>query len=197
MAEETGPVKPARYTDEQLAEIWVDGGPPRLSGPVVLVDYDESWPRLYEREAERIRDVLGPRVLLIEHVGSTSVPGLAAKPIIDIDLVVADSGDEAAYLPALQAAGYRLVIREPDWYQHRVLKGPGTNVNLHVFSAGCPEVERMVAFRDWLRAHDADRDLYARTKRQLAGREWTYVQNYADAKTHVVTDIMRRATAPG
>jgi len=95
----------------------------------------------------------------------------------------------------LQAAGYRLVIREPDWYQQRVLEGPDTNVNLHVFSAGCAEVERMLAFRDRLRAHDGDRDLYLRTKRELATRDWTYIQNYADAKTDVVTDILRRAGA--
>ncbi len=175
--------------------MWVDGDRPKLTGPVVLVDYDERWPELYQREADRISDLLGDGVLLIEHVGSTAVPGLAAKPIIDIILVVANSADELAYLPALQAAGYRLVIREPGWHQHRVLKGPDTNVNLHVFSAGCPEVERMLAFRDWLRTHDTDRELYDRTKRELATRDWTYIQNYADAKTDVVTDILRRAGA--
>jgi GrpB-like predicted nucleotidyltransferase (UPF0157 family) len=191
-------VKPASYSEEQLAEIWVGGGsPPKLTGPVVLADYDSGWPQLYRREADRIRAVLGDRVLLIEHVGSTAVPGLAAKPIIDIDLVVADSADEPAYLPALEAAGYRLVIREPDWYEHRALKGPDTNINLHVFSVGCPEVERNLVFRDWLRTHDADRDHYARTKRELATREWTFIQNYADAKTEVVTEILQRARAGG
>jgi GrpB-like predicted nucleotidyltransferase (UPF0157 family) len=194
MADDGGESTAARYTEEQLAAIWVEGGPPKLTGPVVLVDYDERWPQLYQREADRINAVIGDRVLLVEHAGSTAVPGLPAKPIIDIVLVVADSADEAAYLPALQAAGYRLVIREPDWYQHRVLKGPDTNVNLHVFPAGCPEVERMLSFRDWLRSHDADRDLYARTKRELATRDWTYIRNYADAKTDVVTDILHRAT---
>ncbi len=193
MADEIGAAKPALYTEEQLAAIWVGGDPPKLTGPVVLVDYDECWPQLYQREAERITGLLGDGVLLIEHVGSTAVPGLAAKPIIDINLVVADSADEPAYLAALQAAGYRLVIREPDWYQHRALKGPDTNVNLHVFSVGCPEVERMLVFRDRLRTHDADRDLYARAKRELATRDWTFIQNYADAKTDVVTDILRRA----
>ena len=123
--------------------------------------------------------------------------GLPAKPIIDIDLVVADSADEAAYLPELQSAGYRLVIRERDWYEHRCLKGPDTNVNLHVFSARCPEVERNVAFRERLRADEADRDLYARTKRELARRQWTYVQQYADAKTGVIEEILRRAGGGG
>jgi GrpB-like predicted nucleotidyltransferase (UPF0157 family) len=121
------------------------------------------------------------------------VPELAAKPIIDMLLVVADSGDEAAYLPALEAAGYVLRIREPDWYQHRVLKGPDTNVNLHVFSPGCVEIERMLGFRDHLRRDDADRELYLRTKRELVRRRWRHVQHYADAKTAVVEAILQRA----
>jgi GrpB-like predicted nucleotidyltransferase (UPF0157 family) len=124
------------------------------------------------------------------------VPGLAAKPIIDMTLVVPESSDESSYVPLLEAAGYVLRIREPDWYEHRVLKGPDTNVNLHVFSAGSPEIDRMVGFRDWLRTHDDDRDLYERTKRELAAQEWKYVQNYADAKTAVVEEIIARALAP-
>ena len=139
--------------------------------------------------------MLGDRALLLEHVGSTSIPGLAAKPIIDMLLAVADSADEAAYVPALEAAGYSLRIREIDWYEHRMFKGPDTDINLHVFSRGCPEVERMLQFRDWLRGHAADRDHYARTKLALAGREWKYVQNYADAKTAVIEEIRARARA--
>jgi GrpB-like predicted nucleotidyltransferase (UPF0157 family) len=134
-------------------------------------------------------------VLPIEHVGSTAVAGLPAKPIIDIVLVVPDSADEAAYLPALQAVGYRLAIREPAWYQHRMLSGLDTDAHLHVFSAGCAEVERMLGFRDWLRTHDSDRHIYAQTKGELATRDWTYVQNYADAKTDVITNILTRAHA--
>jgi GrpB-like predicted nucleotidyltransferase (UPF0157 family) len=164
-----------------------------LAGSIELAEYDDSWPELFRREAERIRAALGDRALTIEHTGSTSVPGLAAKPIIDIVLVVADSADEPAYVPSMEAAGYVLRIREPDWFEHRVLKGPDTNVNIHVFSADCPEVERMVLFRDWLRSNDADRELYERTKRELAGQDWKYVQNYADAKTAVVEQIMERA----
>jgi GrpB-like predicted nucleotidyltransferase (UPF0157 family) len=140
-----------------------------------------------------VRAALGDRVLLLEHVGSTSVPGLAAKPRIDMLLAVPDSGDEPAYVPALEAACYVLRIREPDWYQHRVFKGPDTDVNLHVFSAGCPEIERVVLFRDHLRRDEADRLLYERTKRELADRDWKYTQNYADAKTAVVEEIIARA----
>ncbi len=161
----------------------------------MLVDYDAAWPALFEREAERVRAVLGDRVLRIEHAGSTSVPGLCAKPIVDIVLVVADSSDEPAYVPRLEKAGYVLRIREPDWFEHRLFKGPDTDINMHTFSAACSEVERMLLFRDWLRAQPAEADLYARTKRELAQREWDYVQHYADAKTAVVREIIARAEA--
>lgn len=166
-----------------------------LTAPIVIADYDPAWPALFEREAQRIRRSLGDQVVQLEHVGSTSVPGLAAKPWIDILLVVPDSSDEASYVPALEAEGYVLRIRESDWHEHRMLRGPDTDVNLHVFSAGCVEIERMVGFRDWLRSHDEDRALYERTKRELAGREWKFVQNYADAKTEVVAEILARALA--
>ena len=163
------------------------------NAPIHLAEYDPEWPRLFEREAERIRGALGPKALQIEHAGSTSVPGLAAKPVIDIVLVVADTRDEDAYVPVLEAAGYVLRIREPDWFEHRLFKGPDTNVNVHTFSAGCEEVERMLAFRDWLRTHDDDRELYLSAKRELAAREWKHVQNYADAKALVVEEIIARA----
>ena len=164
-----------------------------LHGRVRIVDYDPRWADLFDREADRIGNVLSGRALRIEHVGSTSVPGLAAKPIIDIVLVVADSADETAYVPLLEAAGYRLHIREAEWYEHRMFKGPDTDINLHTFSAGCPEVDRMLAFRDWLRVSPSDRQLYARTKLDLAQKQWTFSQNYADAKSAVVDDVMSRA----
>jgi GrpB-like predicted nucleotidyltransferase (UPF0157 family) len=139
-------------------------------GPITLVEYDPNWPRLFAREADRIRIVLGDTALHIEHVGSTSVPGLAAKPIIDLLLIVAHSADEPSYVPNLEAAGYVLRIREPDWFEHRLFKGPDTDINLHVFSVGASEIDGMLHFRDWLRATDADRDYYARVKRDLAKR---------------------------
>ncbi len=108
-------------------------------------------------------------------------------------LVLANSADEPAYVPAMEGASYVLRIREPDWNEHRLFKGPDSNINLHVFSSGCPETARMLAFRDWLRMNAPDRDLYARTKRELAQKRWKYVQNYADAKTAVVEEIMARA----
>ena len=188
------PGLPPPLTEAQILAAHVGELKP-LTQPIQLVDYNPAWPRLFAREAERVRAALGDQVLLLEHVGSTSVPGLAAKPKIDMLLVVANTADEPAYVPALEAAGYQLHIREPDWYEHRLFKGPDTDINLHVFTIGCEEIERMVRFRNWLRAHDADRDLYQRTKQELAQREWKYTQNYADAKTAVVREIIARAQA--
>lgn len=180
------------YTEEQLQAATVGELTP-LAGLIQIVDYDPAWPHLFGREATRVRAALGEQIVLLEHAGSTSVPGLAAKPLIDMLLVVPNSADEAAYVPALESAGYVLRIREPDWYEHRLFKGPDTNINLHTFSPGCPEIERMLLFRDWLRAHPSERELYERTKRELASKNWKYVQNYADAKTTVVEEIIARA----
>ena len=160
-----------------------------------ISDYDPDWPRQFKREAVKIQSALGDRAMRIEHAGSTSVPGLAAKPILDIVLVVADSAQEAEYAPALESAGYALRIQEPEWHEHRMFKGVGPDVNLHVFSAGCPEIDRMLAFRDWLRTHDGDRDLYACSKQALAQQDWKRTQDYADAKTGVVQEILSRALA--
>jgi len=185
-------------TEEQILAASVDILKP-LTGPISVVEYDPAWPASFAREEARIRTVLGDRVVRLEHTGSTSVPGLAAKPIVDITMTVADVLDEPAYVPDLEAGGYRLVIREqePQWYDHRVFKGPDTNVNLHLFSAGCVELDRMVGFRDWLRSVDEDRELYEATKRDLVRRDWKYVQNYADAKGEVVESIMARAGLRG
>jgi GrpB-like predicted nucleotidyltransferase (UPF0157 family) len=173
-----------------------------LIGPVVphnakitLAEYDPAWPRLYSREASRIRAALGSSAMLVEHAGSTSVPGLAAKPIIDIVLAVPDSADEAAYVPALEAAGYALWSREPDWFEHRMFKGPDTDIHLHVFTAGATEIDRMLLFRDWLRVSETDRAAYLAVKRDLAKRTWRHVQHYADAKTAIVEEILARAAA--
>ena len=170
---------------------------PPHDAPVTLAGYDPAWPALFAREAARIRTALGGTAALIEHAGSTSVPGLAAKPVIDIVLAVPDSADERAYVPQLEAAGYVLRIREPGWHEHRLLKGPDTDVNLHVFSAGNAEIARMLLFRDWLRQSGADRDAYLQVKRELAARTWRQIQDYADAKTTIVGQILARAAAAG
>ena len=180
--------------DERLRAITV-GERRAHDGPILLAEYRAEWPLMFQLEAQRVRAVLGVRVVELEHVGSTSVPGLAAKPVIDIALAVADAADEPAYAASLEAAGYSLRIREPAWHEHRLFKGPAADINLHVFSRGCPEIDRMRIFRDWLRNHAVDRDLYERTKRDLARQTWKHVAHYADAKTEVVQHILARALA--
>ncbi|NLK97254.1 MAG: GrpB family protein [Epulopiscium sp.] len=126
-------------SDKELQKITVGDLKPH-NAQITIVEYDPDWPQIFEREANRIRSVLGKKALKIEHVGSTSVPGLCAKPIIDIVLVVENSADEPSYVPALEAAGYSLRIREPEWFEHRLFKGPDTDINLHVFSKGTSEI---------------------------------------------------------
>ena len=194
MSPATDDYQASTRSDSELQRVRLGEMTPH-NAPIVLAEYDPTWPLLFAREAERIRAVLGDTAVRIEHVGSTSVPGLAAKPIIDILLAVPDSADEPAYVPALEAAGYVLRIREPDWFEHRLFKGPDTDINLHVFTVGATEVDQMLLFRDWLRVSDADRDAYLQVKRDLGKRTWRHVQHYADAKTTIVRQIMDRATA--
>ena len=162
-----------------------------LSGRIELKEYDPAWNALYETERQKICKALNRDGIVIEHVGSTSVPGLCAKPIIDILLLVEDSSDEGSYVPELEKAGYVMRVREPDWYGHRMLKGVEPEVNLHVFYIGCSEAQRMLDFRDWLQTHEADRNLYADTKRRLVQKKWKYLQDYADAKSGVVCEILK------
>jgi GrpB-like predicted nucleotidyltransferase (UPF0157 family) len=183
---------PIPHTEEDIRAYTIGELKP-LSGGILIMDYDPLWPKLFAREADRIQNALASRALQIEHIGSTSVPGLAAKPVVDMLLVVMNSADEEAYVPALESHGYVLRIREPNWHENRMFRGPGTEINLHVFSAGCPEIVRILLLRDWLRRSDADRDLYAHTKRILAQKKWKHTQNYADAKTNVIAEIIARA----
>ncbi|WP_278265772.1 GrpB family protein [Nocardia sp. AG03] len=183
-----------RSTPEQMAAAWVDGGPPKIES-IVLAAYDPSWPRVFDEQAERIRRALADRALAVEHVGSTAIPGLAAKPIIDIDLIVADSADEATYVPHLERAGFRLVLREPAWHQHRMLTHADPAVNLHVFSPNAPEHIRHLVFRDWLRRHPDDRDLYASAKRELVAKTADTPADYNLAKNEIIDDIYGRAFA--
>lgn len=159
---------------------------------ISLAPYASEWPRAFEAERGRIVAALGERALEVHHTGSTAVPGLRAKPIIDIALVVPDTGDEAAYVPRLETVGYSLGLREPDWFGHRLLRRTDPAVNLHVFPPRCVEVHRMLAFRDHLRMHHDDRQLYESTKLALSERDWPTSQDYADAKDDIVTDIMSR-----
>jgi GrpB-like predicted nucleotidyltransferase (UPF0157 family) len=184
-------------TDEELSAVRVDGTATPHNATIHLAPYDPTWPAQYEAEAAKIRAALGDAALVLEHVGSTSIPGISAKPILDILLAVADSADEDAYVPALVAQGYRLHVREPDWEQHRLLRGVEPAVNLHVLTVGSKEIARMVGFRDRCRTHPEERRLYEETKRALAARTWRHVQHYANAKGEVVEAILARALGGG
>lgn len=169
------------------------GEPKRLSGPIPVVGHDPAWPEQFLGQAERIRSALGARVQQLEHVGSTWVPGLAAKPVLDLVLAVADSADEDG-IPACARAD-RLSAAHPGAGMVRAphAQGPPGRAEPARLLLGCPEVTRMLLFRDWLRAHEDDREAYAAAKRELAGQDWAYLQNYADAKTPVVEAILARA----
>jgi GrpB-like predicted nucleotidyltransferase (UPF0157 family) len=153
--------------DRPDSDAWVEG---QVQTPyrIRVVEYDDRWPADFARVEEQIRTALGDRVLEIHHVGSTSVSGLPAKPVIDVDLVVADSADESAYLPDLTAAGFVHTIREPWWHEHRLVRGVEPLAHVHVFGPDCPEVVRHLMFRDWLVGHPGDRQRYADAKRAAA-----------------------------
>ena len=167
------------------------GGVERV--PIVLEAYDSAWVVRYEDHAQRVREAVGEGVLGLEHIGSTSVPGLCAKPIVDMLLVVADSANEAAYLPVLEGLGYQLRVREPKWHEHRMVRTPERDVHLHVFSEGCLEIQRQLMFRDRLRSNADDRAAYERVKRELAKRTWVDMNEYADAKSETIEGILLRA----
>lgn len=164
---------------------------------IEIHDYNTDWPTKFETHARIIAGALGNSALRIEHIGSTSVPGLAAKPIIDILVVVQDSRDESEYLPQLEAAGYVLRVREPEWNEHRMFKTPEHDVHVHIYSADCPEVQRNLIFRDRLRQNIDDRRRYEQTKRELAVKDWPDMNAYADAKTEVIESIIAASQAAG
>ena len=135
---------------------------------IEVVEYDDAWPASFARVADAIRSALGDRVLELHHVGSTSVVGLPAKPVIDVDLVVADPADEPSYVPDLEAAGFVHTIREPWWHEHRLVKCADPVAYVHIFGPDCPEVVRHLMFQSWLREHPDDLTSYAEAKRAAA-----------------------------
>jgi GrpB-like predicted nucleotidyltransferase (UPF0157 family) len=176
------------------AKAWVADAPRAIG--IEVTGPDPDWPRQYRVLAARIRNALGWRVLQLEHVGSTSVPGLSAKPVIDIDLTVADPGREEDYVPALEKIGFRLVIREPWWYGHRVLRADEPRCNLHVFGFDSPELVKHRIFRDWLRGNRGERDRYADAKRQAAAEanaRGEHDMQYNARKQQIIRDIYHRA----
>lgn len=157
---------------------------------IILVAYDPAWPADFARERQRIEAALGPAALRIDHIGSTSIPGLSAKPIIDIDLTVRDPDDEPAYLPALESVGYLLRVREPG---HRMVRTPELDVHVHLCAPGSDWERRHLLFRDWLRHNVEDRDRYESLKKSLAAREWSDMNDYAAAKGPLIREITGRA----
>jgi len=149
------------------SDAWVDGYV-QTRYVIRVVEYDDTWPATFQGVAAVVREALGARVIELHHVGSTSVVGLPAKPVIDVDLVVADPADEPSYVPDLVAAGFQHAIREPWWHEHRLLKLGDPVTHLHVFGPGCPEVVRHLMFRQWLRDHPDDLAAYAEAKRTAA-----------------------------
>ncbi|WNV84065.1 GrpB family protein [Umezawaea sp. Da 62-37] len=168
---------------------WVNGPPPPET--VAIVAYTPEWPRRFQAAAAEIRAALGRVVLGIDHVGSTSVEGLAAKDVLDIDLTVADPRQEELYVPALVRIGYVHTVREPSWYEHRLLRLAEPRVNLHVFGPDCPELVRHRMFRDWLRAHPEDRALYEDAK-QAAVPGGGNVMDYNARKEETIQAIYDR-----
>jgi GrpB-like predicted nucleotidyltransferase (UPF0157 family) len=181
-------------TPEQMAIAPV-GEPPKKWQAIVIEEYDPAWEHQFTAARALLRAALGDLVITIEHVGSTSVPGVAAKPIIDIDLIVEDTTDESRFVPVLEGLGYRLVLREPWWYGHRMLVSAAEDVNLHVWPQGAPEPVRHTLFRDWLRTHPDDLELYAATKRRLARDTVHQPGDYSLAKNTVIDDIYARIFA--
>ncbi|GAB1641838.1 GrpB family protein [Krasilnikovia sp. MM14-A1259] len=187
------PVPAGPLTLAQMAQRAVGDRPAEVTKPIVLSPYDASWPARYAAQESRIRAALGARALAVEHIGSTAVPGLAAKDRIDIDLIVADPADEDDYVPALTGAGYTLRTREPHWYEHRCLWTDSHDVNLHVFGPDCDEFLRHMILRDWLRTHPDDRERYAAGKHRAAADHAWSMAGYVAAKADVIVEILHRA----
>jgi GrpB-like predicted nucleotidyltransferase (UPF0157 family) len=183
------------YVETNASETGLIGGVEKCQ--IRIVEYDPAWPSKFQIHRGIIGRALGDTALQVEHVGSTSVPGLAAKPIIDILIAVADSANELAYFPQLVAAGYLLRVREPDWNEHRMFRTPEQDVHVHIYSAGCAEIERTLTFRNRLRANADDRQRYEDTKRALAQIDWPDMNTYAKAKTDVIESIIAAVRRTG
>ncbi|MEU2351250.1 GrpB family protein [Modestobacter sp. NPDC049651] len=175
--------------DAYLQSVLIGGREPVT---IVVRDHDPEWPARFQAARDRIHDALGTRAVTIEHIGSTAVPGLAAKPIVDILVTVPDVDDESAYAPALEAAGFPQRVREPG---HRMFRTPEHDVHIHVYEPDAQAVTDYLDLRDWLRQSAEDRARYAATKRELATRQWADMNDYADAKSDVIAATLGRARA--
>ncbi len=184
----------ADFRDGQPAQDpWVGG--PSEPEQIEIVSFSPLWADRYEVLARDISGALGAGAVEIEHVGSTAVPGLAAKDVIDIDLTVPDPDNESDYVPALEALGYTLRVREPEFEEHRMLRLASPRVNLHVYGPNSAEVARHRLFRDWLRRHPAERERYADAKRVAAAEGAARPMEYNAKKAIVVRELYARAFA--
>jgi GrpB-like predicted nucleotidyltransferase (UPF0157 family) len=183
------PRHPGDELDRYLDSVLIGGREPVT---LVISHYDSAWPSRFAELGGRIESALGAGALAVEHIGSTSVPGLAAKPIIDVLVVVADVAEERSYVPALEDAGFVLRVREAG---HRMFRTPGRDVHIHVYSSGDHAIRDYLDLRDWLRVDESDRALYANVKRDLAKRPWSDMNHYAEAKSDVIQQVLHRARA--
>lgn len=180
---------PDKGHDKYLDSVLIGGREP---ASVIIANYDATWPERFAELKRRVEQALAATALSVEHIGSTSVPGLAAKPIIDILLTVRSVTDEASYVGALEQVGFVLRVREPG---HRMLRTPERDVHLHVYAPDDQAVADYLDLRDWLRESESDRALYEATKRDLARRKWPDMNYYADAKSDVIRAVLSRARA--
>jgi putative glutamine amidotransferase len=163
-----------------------------------LAPYDPAWPSRFEEEAARLRAALGAVAVSIDHVGSTAVPGLAAKPIVDIQVSVRSMVPRASYVDPIRALGYRWDL-DPwsDEHEYFSRDADGTPAfHIHVCPPDSDWERRHLAFRDWLRAHPGDAAAYERLKRELAERHPRDIFAYVDGKTPFIREVEARASAP-
>jgi GrpB-like predicted nucleotidyltransferase (UPF0157 family) len=158
---------------------------------LIHAPYSKEWPLIFEKEREKIAKSLGANAIRIDHIGSTSVEGLLAKPVIDIQVSVEDPDDESAYVPQLTDAGYHLRVREPG---HRMLRAfEPMSTHIHICQTGSDWERRHLLFRDWLRQNESDRDAYAKLKVSLQKVDWETLDDYAEAKGPIIAQITERA----
>lgn len=164
-------------------------------GTVELVPYDDAWNAAFEAEADRLRSALGDRIVALEHVGSTAVDGMAAKPIIDILLVVDDVDDEQRWIDRLEAHDYAFRPDDPVADRLFFAKGPEDD-RTHYLSVTERESDthlEQLLFRDYLRRHPETADEYERLKRELADRFPNDRSAYTERKSQFVRRVLRDA----
>jgi GrpB-like predicted nucleotidyltransferase (UPF0157 family) len=156
----------------------------------VIEQYDPAWPDCFETHRRRISEALGVVARRVDHVGSSAVPGLAAKPIVDIQVSVPDVEDEASYLDPLVSVDYQLRVREQG---HRMFRTAAFDVHVHVCDAGSDWERRHLLLRDWLRRSAADHEAYGNLKLRLQQEDWETMNHYADAKSGLIAEMTVRA----